>query len=288
MTTIVEKMQNSFLGCSVSYLGILKITKILRKMYQKRKFFQLAEIEILNAAINSQSIERVTRLLDSGINPEPVAGALTNPLELACEKKGREAVKIVKIMLVRGAEGNDQTPEIFPLYRACLWSNLSMFKMLLERDSTMLEKTNTFGENVLHLDARNLEEGASIIRYILQEFECGFKLLTTKDENGLEPHGAWPCLSCNVLAEIALNGGNLNAMRNKFPGHTRGIISNCNGDKIYPLRVAQKVLATVGYIFNRELELELGYHENYNQLTSDLDEEDRIRFDREGIVTSQI
>lgn len=213
-------------------------------------------------------------MLKSGINPEPVRGVLENPLEVACKKTGREAEKIVDLLLSHGAEGNENTVQIFPLLQACTWSDARMVKLLLEHDHTMLEQTNKFGENPLHCAAKNFKHGESVMEYLFNNFEIAYKLISCKDVNGTEPLGVNPCHCCKILSKLFTNGGDLNKTYERFYGYLPGLNPTCSGEKVCPMRRAQNILAKVGYIFNSNFMWELEHHEAYYQCTPELATQD--------------
>lgn len=210
---------------------------------------------------------RVKKLLQLGVGLHS-SGMLETPLEIACRQQGKKSEEIVDLLLAYGADNiARKIPRM--LMTACTWSDLNMVKRLIEHDPTIVQVKNQYEENVIHCSAKNFFHGAKLLEYFLDEFEC-FELLDEHEENDLLPQVISTRLSCKILSIIVLNGGNLNCNDNRFKA-CPGFLPNCvTKTKNCPMRIAQVLLEKIGYKLNQKTLLELKFHEQLNNIPSNL------------------
>lgn len=240
------------------------------------------ESSSLYLAIMDHDVARVSSLLKLDVSLSAASNIPETPLDIACHYQGKQAKKIVDLLIAYGAETWNLNP---PAFTACTWSDLKMVKHLLKRDPDAVLKHNDFGENIIHCAAKNFNHGARIIRYIFHKFGCR-QLLQEKEEDGLEPQVVLPRLRCEILGLIALNGGNFGTKPSTkiLPG----FLQDCTKDhQNCPMRIAETALSKIGYEVNSKILLELDFHEAYNNCPKLLTRDVLEKLDRELEILAQ-
>lgn len=209
------------------------------------------------------NVLKVKKLIELGCSLDAAPGIPETPLELACRLRGKPAEEILNLLLAYGADimSHEQYARVFTY--ACTWGNLAIVRHLSSSDPEVINKTNVFGENAIHCASKNYSEGSEIIRFLLKTFNC-FDLVWARDNDGLEPQLSMARLNCEILALIALSGGNLNddgKNGRKYPSFA----ASCSSTELCPMRLAMMVLEKINFKFDQNISLELAFHEAHNR-----------------------
>lgn len=236
---------------------------------QKTNFLSFQEtganISSLLDAILKTDVRRVTSLLrNATFSLRVIPGLPETPLELASGKNGPRAEEIVDLLVAHIADQIDVETIFKMIYYACIFSQLSMVKHLIEKDPTAVGLQNNQGENIFHAAVMNFFHGPGIISYVLENHNV-HELLGAKNKSGLEPHMSYNQINCQSLQAIVLNGADFNGS-DKRPYFPRG----CSSRQSCPVRLAVKIFNLLNYKFDDKFIMELDFHETRNQLLGNL------------------